>query len=553
MQKDRNCKLASSTSYVWLCVGVFVLFVAAFVLYLKAEEETERATEARFQSFRLAGELRQSSDDMTRMARSYVATGNTRFKDHYQEILDIQNGKKPRPVDSYNVYWDLVLADNLRPRPFGPPIPLLDLMRQAGFSPGEMARLEEAKQASDNLSATELAAMALVESSQPTEPSHRALAVYMLHDPLYHEAKSQVMGPIATFYDMVDQRTHAASAAASAKADRMRLVLIVSGVVLMFLLGRLLNRLDQEKEEKSRSEALFHAVFDNATVGLAQLTPGGRFIDINQEFCKIIGYGRDEVLTGNFGFQQITFPEDLPVDLENVTRLLQGQADHYTLEKRYIHKDGHIVWVSLYVYLLKNPDGSPQRFVAAVVDITADKAIHDRLEHLAHHDMLTGMPNRVLFSERVAQSLALAERHHTRFALLQIDLDKFKPINDTYGHALGDKVLQESARRMNACLRESDTVCRIGGDEFVALVNDVQTGQDALTVAEKIRLALNEPMVVHGQTLSIAASIGVALYPEQGRDETTLARNADSALYQAKALGRNQVRLYGEAEAKPVS
>ena len=546
MQNEGNsrCKLAKSTPYGWLCLGAFVLFIAAFALYLRAEEDMEQAKEVRFQSFRLAGELRQSSDDLTRMARSYVATGNTRFKDHYEEILDIQNGRKPRPVDSYNVYWDLVLADNLRPRPFGPAIPLLDLMRQAGFSSEEMARLEDAKRASDNLTATELAAIALVESSRPTDPSHRALAVYMLHDPLYHEAKSLVMGPINEFYLMVDQRTQAASQAAGAKADRMRLLLIGSGIVLMFVLGRLLNLMDKEKEEKSRSEALFHSVFDNATVGLAQVSPTGRFIDINQEFCNIIGYGRDEVLAGNFSFQQITFPEDLPVDLANVSRLLQGQADHYALEKRYIHKDGHIVWVSLYVYLLKNPDGSPQRFVAAVVDITADKATHDRLEHLAHHDMLTGMPNRVLFSERVAQSLTLAERHHTRFALLQIDLDKFKPINDTYGHALGDKVLQESARRMSACLRESDTVCRIGGDEFVALVNDVQTPQDALTVAEKIRQSLNQPILADDETLSIAASIGVALYPDHGRDESTLAHNADGALYQAKAHGRNQVRLY---------
>jgi len=174
------------------------------------------------------------------------------------------------------------------------------------------------------------------------------------------------------------------------------------------------------------------------------------------------------------------------------------------------------------------------------------------LQHMAQHDSLTGLANRALFSDRLNQALAAARRDQTRLALLFLDLDHFKPVNDDYGHAVGDELLKVVAQRMLACVRESDTVARIGGDEFVlALRNvDVDAGQAALAVAEKIREALVRVFEIDGKALHISCSIGVAIYPEHGADDITLAGRADQAMYLAKQAGRNQVALF-ESPAAP--
>ena len=162
---------------------------------------------------------------------------------------------------------------------------------------------------------------------------------------------------------------------------------------------------------------------------------------------------------------------------------------------------------------------------------------------LARHDALTGLPNRQLLNDRLVQALAAAKRDKTHVALMFIDLDEFKPVNDTYGHAAGDLLLMEAARRIQDCIRESDTVSRIGGDEFIVLLPIVESLQDSSCVAEKIRLALNLPFEPGGSKVYISCSIGIALYPEHGIDANTLFRNADDAMYQAKRSGRNAVVL----------
>lgn len=166
------------------------------------------------------------------------------------------------------------------------------------------------------------------------------------------------------------------------------------------------------------------------------------------------------------------------------------------------------------------------------------------LEHIARHDPLTGLPNRTLFYDRLRQAVSQAKRDKTRLALMYIDLDKFKPINDTFGHHIGDLLLKEAAKRMQDCVRESDTVGRLGGDEFVVLLPYVEGQHDILMVAEKIRHRLNQPFDLDGQVLVASASIGVAIYPEHGSDEMQLSVNADNAMYFAKEHGRNRAYLY---------
>ncbi len=168
----------------------------------------------------------------------------------------------------------------------------------------------------------------------------------------------------------------------------------------------------------------------------------------------------------------------------------------------------------------------------------------ERIKHFAYFDALTDLPNRMLFSDRLQQALVSAKREKVRAALMFLDLDKFKPINDTFGHHIGDLLLKETAKRMQSCVRESDTVARIGGDEFVVLLTTTDTAKDALLVAKKILDALRLPFVIEQHQLQISCSIGVAIYPEHGSNEITLSDNADAAMYYAKAHGRDTVKLY---------
>ena len=158
-------------------------------------------------------------------------------------------------------------------------------------------------------------------------------------------------------------------------------------------------------------------------------------------------------------------------------------------------------------------------------------------------DFLTGLPNRYLLSDRIQQLIAKASRENARFAMMFVDLDQFKPINDTYGHAVGDALLRSVAERMVQCVRESDTVARIGGDEFVVLLPMIDAPQDAKLVAEKIRDALNQAFMIGDIRLSISSSLGIAIYPEHGKDADTLSKTADLTLYRAKELGRNRVEM----------
>ena len=193
---------------------------------------------------------------------------------------------------------------------------------------------------------------------------------------------------------------------------------------------------------------------------------------------------------------------------------------------------------------LRREDGSIYALCGISTDITERKDIEEHMQHMAQYDALTHLPNRALFNDRLQQAIASAQRNKARLALMFIDLDKFKPVNDTYGHGVGDLLLKEVALRIQECLRESDTAARIGGDEFVILLPAIETQQHAGKVGEKILHALNRPFALAGHTLQISGSIGVAVYPEHGREEKLLVRSADIAMYHAKKNGRNNVKIY---------
>jgi PAS domain S-box-containing protein len=231
-------KLSQFSSHLWWLLGCAGALAVAFALYARSEQQIARTNELRHRSFLLADELRQSGDDLTRMARTYVVTGDPVYKQHFQDILDIRDGKKPRPENYARPYWDLVLGDGPAPRASQQAVPLLDLMRQARFTEEEFRKLAEAKANSDGLTIPEFEAMKLAESTGPEAEANRAKARMMMYDAAYHRAKAAVMGPIHDFSVLVDERTLAAVRAAENSATIFRYVCAAFGLGLMFVLWR---------------------------------------------------------------------------------------------------------------------------------------------------------------------------------------------------------------------------------------------------------------------------------------------------------------------------
>lgn len=259
----------------------------------------------------------------------------------------------------------------------------------------------------------------------------------------------------------------------------------------------------------------------------------------NQRYSELIGVVRDDVIGIN-PKQYYANPQDY---VEIIEQLEKGNRVTNHLIKLHIPNSHPSTKWTLASYLhLEFQNESA--VLGWFYDITDRKLMEEQIKHLAHFDPLTDLPNRTLFTDRLQQALAIARRDESQLALMFIDLDKFKPINDRHGHHIGDLVLKEVAQRIQACLRESDTVARIGGDEFVVLLHTIEATQDALIVAEKIRHSLNQPIKQADQTLNISSSTGIALYPEHGVNETQLIRNADTAMYYAKAAGRDTVKIY---------
>ncbi|MFZ2987433.1 two-component system response regulator [Ideonella sp.] len=234
-----------------------------------------------------------------------------------------------------------------------------------------------------------------------------------------------------------------------------------------------------------------------------------------------------------------------PRDRERIKAQMQSVPDgHFELEFRVVRPDGEERHVLLRGYPVNDENGLPFRRAGIVQDITERKRQEARIQHLAFHDALTGLPNRSLLLDRMALALAHAQRHRTQLALLFIDLDRFKTINDTLGHLLGDEMLRRVADRLRLVLREDDTVARLGGDEFVVLLSDIQDVADPAHVAEKLMAALSSPFQIAGHELHVTCSLGVSIYPRDGSDAQTLLKFADTALYKAKDAGRNDYRFF---------
>ncbi len=411
----------------------------------------------------------------------------------------------------------------------------------------------------------------------------------------------------------------------------------------------------------------YEAAFEQSAVGMALVDLDGRWLEVNDALCRMVGYERDGLL--KLGFQDITHPEDLAEDLALVERMLRGEISNYFLEKRYIRKDRSLLWIRLSVTLAREASGTPRHFVSVIENINHQKlaeqalaasearfrtafdhmpdvvVIYDRelrIQYInpvtanttgmppdafigkredeifpkelitpwqpalrtardfgmvqsvevdvtlatgrrnlsitcvpimnaqgevceimgvthdltdrrkaeqdavkaALHDRLTGLPNRVLLFEYSAHVFDQAARQQHEGGVLFIDLDRFKPINDLHGHLVGDAVLREVARRISSQIRKSDLAFRIGGDEFLVLLPQLANSAEAAQIAQRLLQSLAEPILVEGIELQLSGSIGISVFPRDGMDVQSLVNAADSAMYHAKQLGKNNWQYF---------
>jgi len=718
----KNLIPSTFVSNLKLAIAMLVLVVVVFSIYVWSEKKVDQAKSFRDQSVLLMDTLRQSSDNLTRMVRTYIATGNSDFKQYYQDIIDIRNGNKSRPKNYNLVYWDLVITGEVLPSNHTTDsVSLLELMRQASFPEQELQKLSGSKANSDKLTAIEFNAIALLESSIAGDKSK---AQSILYDDNYHLAKSAILNPINEVTFMMNKRTNTAISNAKTFATTLRAVLIGFVLGFIFVLLRLysimkaqlgsdlssvhnaissigntdftslisvqagkensilgslaktqsnLIQLTQEREQaegvlrdkeerlalatihngigvwdwnlqtlemiwddsmfslyhmqradfsgavdawekslhpddsarsklevqdaisgKKAFDTTFRVVWSNGEIhhikavaqvfrdengkalrmlgtnidvterkqaendlriaaiafesqeGMIVTDADSIIIQVNKAFTTITGYSAEEVIGKNpsmlsSGQHDALFYIAMWKDI-NATNYWEGQI----WNKR---KDGDVYPEKLTITAVKDSNGNISNYVATLTDITLSTEAEQEIEELAYYDPLTHLPNRRLMIDRIKHAMAASTRSSNEGALLFLDLDHFKDINDTLGHDIGDLLLQQVAERLTSCLRENDTVSRFGGDEFVVLLEGLsskpmEAAAQAEDIANKILSSINLPYQLINHHYNSSASIGISLFDDHKYGVDELLKQADIALYQAKDDGRNTLRFF---------
>lgn len=287
------------------------------------------------------------------------------------------------------------------------------------------------------------------------------------------------------------------------------------------------------------SERRYRLLFERNLAGVYRNTLDGKIIDCNDACARIFGFESREELIGKKAV-------DVYFDPEERAAMVHDLLERRTLtnrEVRFRRRDGTAVWVLENVSYMEGEGGEPDFMEGTLVDITDRKEAERQIEYQAYHDALTDLPNRMLFMDRLTVAIAQANRTGRHVGVMFLDLDHFKFVNDTLGHSVGDLLLRQVARILTDSLRDEDTVARIGGDEFTVLLADLKAPGDAATVAQKVLDSIARPLVVEGHEIFLTTSLGIALHPADGTDAETLLKNADSAMYRAKELGRNNYQL----------
>ncbi len=331
---------------------------------------------------------------------------------------------------------------------------------------------------------------------------------------------------------------------------------LLAGTLLLYILrvnrrlSASMRQLGAAAEELAISEERYRLLAEHASEVIWTMDLDGRFTYISPSVEKLRGFTVAEVMQQSLD-QSLT-PDSAVVAARGLAAAINAVRNGepvppFREDLEQPCKDGTTVWTEVTVTSMTNARGEFAGLLGVTRDVTKRRQTEERIRHMAQYDALTELPNRALFSETLKQALALARRSGGKLAVMFLDLDHFKPINDQFGHDVGDLVLRAAAGRIRGCLRESDTVARIGGDEFVLLLTNVEDVGAAWRVGEKIRHALEQPFPINGRAFVLSASLGVALYPEHGVSELELAKAADVAMYVAKREGRNGCTVYDPA------
>jgi diguanylate cyclase (GGDEF)-like protein/PAS domain S-box-containing protein len=295
------------------------------------------------------------------------------------------------------------------------------------------------------------------------------------------------------------------------------------------------------------SEELWKFALEGAGDGVWDWNIDKDIAHFSHRYKEMFGFNDHDINTSIKEWNNRIHPDDAASMKTAVNNYLSGRSEKYIHEHRVICKDKSIKWVlSRGMIVKRDKSGNPLRMVGTHTDITERKLLESKFENLAHFDALSNIPNRTLFHDRLKLALSYAKREKKLLAVMFVDLDLFKEINDLYGHETGDIVLKKVSRQLVSCVRESDTVARMGGDEFVILLPIIDTEEDAVLVSNKIVEAIAHPIKVAKIHLHVTCSIGIAIYPQHGKDEKLLVINADMAMYQAKKGGKNQAKIFEE-------
>ena len=305
----------------------------------------------------------------------------------------------------------------------------------------------------------------------------------------------------------------------------------------------------QAEEALRQAEEKYRRIFEQAVVGIFQTTPDGRILSANPAQARLFGYDSPaELMAGITDIAHEVYVD--PGERELLKRQLEKNGSVHDLEYQGYRKDGSKIWLLENACAVHDSSGATLYYEGTVVDITDRKATEERVRYLAYYDPLTGLPNRILLRDRLTKAFAAARRHKEKVAILFLDLDRFKDINDTFGHSSGDLLLQDVAERLKRCVREQDTVARLSGDEFLIALTDIKDNSNVAVSVKRFMDAMTPEFIVRGQSLGITFSLGISMFPEHGADGETLIKNADAAMYCAKDSGRANVQFFTNASER---
>ena len=303
--------------------------------------------------------------------------------------------------------------------------------------------------------------------------------------------------------------------------------------------------LKKQSDALRESEERFRSAFHHAPIGIGLLSASGKWLKVNRALCTILGYAEAEFLSTDL--DAVLFPEDQGRTAAKLRQVVAGNIASWQEEQRYLHKAGHTVWASWSVSSASPAGADTSNLILQLQDVTEKKAAEDKLQHDATHDALTGLPNRALFIGRLSEALSRRKKRQTySVSVLFVDVDRFKYVNDSLGHVIGDQLLIKISQRLSECLRPSDMVARLGGDEFMILVEGNYEGTETIAIAERIQEKFRIPFSLQGNEIYSSASIGILHASEKHFTSEDMMRDADTAMYQAKRAGKARHEIFDE-------